>query len=619
MSNARWHEPNDKDPEDKIARARHLILETASIEMRQASWHQLGLWNATLFSNRELPAFRWGEPNADWELQPTDLRTENLIESIGEAFLSKAASSPLKPTLVPHGNRLETERAVRVLDNFMFGVWQQTEAEEAAIQMFLDAYISGIGCVQVGYNDKTGQLITESVFFDHLVIDNRECSARQPPRTYRIRKVLPRAVIEARYNVKLPEEKKQYVDYRSVADGWCVVVEAWRKPDDAGEGGYHMVAADGVVLDEGVWKESWVPLIFFSWTDNPSGFFGKSGVEQLVPFQNKQNDLNEAVEKTIDIVCVPRLLVNASSAIDVNQWDNEFGRMLAWSGVEPKPFEWRTNLMDLCNERERNRAGAFSHMGLSEQFTGADLPQQVRLDSSAGVREFHNMEDRRNLRRWSRFEKARMNIAKTQLKVLGTSEGAKAYSAFYHPGGTKAAAIKIPYESVRALTEDEFTWSMEATPIAAMSPAARREIIRDYTSRGLVKEGSDEARRMESNSNLEREEDMEMASKDDIDIRVIGILESGKYEAPTIATNRVYGIPRVINNYHRLKKYEDIKDTDVRLFNHLRWITSAIAMNESLAQAQQQKMTPFSPTQGMAGTNSSNGPPVMMQGAPAAA
>jgi len=383
--------------------------------------------------------------------------------------------------------------------------------------------------------------------------------------------------------------------------------------DDNGQGGYHMIACGNQICMEEKWEHSWVPLVFFHWADNRS-FFGKSGVEQLLPFQIKQNDLNEAVDKTIDLVCVPRLLLNANAMVNVNEWDNEFGRMLLYSGMEPKPFEWRTNIIDLLNERQRNRANAFSHMGLSEQFAEANMPDQVRLDSSAGLREFHNMEDRRNLRRWSRFEKARLNVGKTILRVLGTEKGAEAFTAYYDIGGG-VPVEKIPFEAVKQLVEeDEFGWTMAATPLSSMAPAARREQIRDWTSRGLVQTGSDEARRMESNSNLERMETLEMASQEDIDLRVLKILESGGYERPDITTNTTYGLPRVFANLNRLRNYTDIKPTDVRITNHKRWIVAALGLQQQtllMQQQQQQAMTPFAPTQGMAGTNSPSGPSPM--------
>lgn len=594
----RWWLPDERDDDDDAHRAMALIADTAAIEDRQSAWHEYNLWNATAYTNRELPGFRWGEILADKELWPSNLRTENLLESIGESMLSKASSSPLKPTLVPHGQSWETERAVRLLDNFLLGVWRQTKAEDACVMMFRDAFISGLGCVRVAFEGKTKSLHVESVFFDNLVIDNRECANRTPPQTYRIRQVLPRAAVEARYGVTLGKQER-YVNYRDVADGWVVVVEAWRLPDPDGKNGRHTIACCDQLLVDTPWKEKWVPLVFFHWTDRTSGFFTKGGVEQLLPYQIIQNDLNDDIRAAQDICCRPRLLANANSHIDITQWDSEIARILLWSGNKPESFEWKTNLAELYQERERNKAAAYSHMGISEMFANADMPQQVRLDSSAGVREFRNLEDSRHLRLWTNFEKARLDVARTILHVLSTSKGAEAFTAAYHPGGSKAKAKDIPYEAVKTLTDDKFSWTLEATPLSQMSPAARRELVRDWSSRQLI--GPEEARRMEGNPNLEREEDLELAAADDI-LAHIDILETGDYEAPTELTNTTLGVKKVSANYHRLKRYEDVKEEVLQ--NHIKWVVAATAIQQQALMAQQPMGVPaFAPTQGMPGTN----------------
>lgn len=591
----RWYEPDPDNERDEYDRATQLISEAGEIESRQSSWYELNLWNATLLTNREPLSMRWGESETDRELWPTNLRTENIIEEIGEAMCSKASSSPLKPSLVPHGKSWKVERAVRLLDEFLFGVWVATQAEDACVMAFRDAYVSGIGCVRVSMEGDDLQV--QSVFFDNLVIDNRECADRQSPRTYRIRRVVSRAAVEERYGVDLDDDevRKLYNPHRQIADGWVPLVEAWRPGDR------HVVACAGKLLVDEPWPHDWVPLVFFHWQDRTSGFFTKGGVEQLVPFQMRQNELNDVIELSQDLCARPRLTVNANTQIDVSQWDNEVGRILMWAGSKPEPFEWKTNLGELYSERERNKAAAFSHMGMSEAFTGADIPQGVRLDSSAGIREFRNMEDARHLRLWSRFERARLEVARKILLVLSLNQSADAFTATYHPGGSKATAKKIPWEAVKTLTEDQYSWTMDATPLSAMSPAARRELLRDWTSRGLIDPGSAEARRMEGNPNLERIEDLELASDDDI-TRHISLLEDGDYEAPTELTNTTLGIRRVSANYHRLKAYEDVKDRVLQ--NHIKWIVAATSIQTSITQPQSPTaLTPFAPLQGVQGTN----------------
>lgn len=607
---ARWHTPNKKPlPDEETQRAGDLISETASIEQYQHSWHELNLWNATLFSNRELVGFNWGLlRDSARELWPTNLHTENIIEQIGETMLSKAASSPLKPTLTPHGKSWKVERAVRLMDEFLFGVWRQTQSEDACVRAFLDAYISSIGCVMDVYDKATNTLSCEPLFFDQIIIDNRECLNRQPPRTFRVRRVLPRASIEARYETELGETPKKYVDYRDVGEGYEVIVEAWRLPLANGKGGRHVVACCGKLLVDDEWNAPWVPLEFFHWRDRLSGFYGQSGVEQLVPYQIRQNELNDVINESQDIACRPRILAHANSQLDLSQWDNVAGRILGWSGSEPRPFQWPTNLTELYQERERNYAKAFSHAGQSEMFANADLPDQVRLDSSAGVREFHNMEDRRHLRLWSRFEDFRLRVAKMHLRVLRQHQGATAYTSVYHPARAHAAAKRIPFEAVKTLTDDQFSWSMDATPLSQQTPAARRETLRDWVSRGLMSD--EQAHRMFTNPNIEREEDLELASYDDI-LRHIDIMEEGGYEPPNELTNLTYGIKKVVANLHRLRNYEDV-DAEV-IENHSQWIVHAVAIQQQAVQVQQNQAAAYQPTQGMPGTSAISAPHTLIQ------
>jgi hypothetical protein len=609
-----WYRPADKEDDDsKRHRAGLLLAETSDIEQRQNTWHQLNLWYSTAYYNRELVGFRWGAESGDEEFWPADLRTENLIRQGGNAFKAKASMSPLKPTLVPTGLSYEVEEAVRQADNFGFAAWQQANSEDAAVLMFDDAYTSGIGCVRTVFDSKKKTLHDEAVFFDNVIIDNRECANRATPLTYRIRQVVPRASVERLYKMKLrPEqEKRPYVKYRQVGRDYVVLIEAWRI------GERHCVACEGELLVDEAWPHDWVPLVFFHWNDRTSGWFVPGGVEEGIPFQIRQNELNDDIKAAQDLGCRMRMLLHASTQIHPEQWDSEQGRFLMYSGQKPEPFAWDTRLLELYQERRENKASYFSSMGLSEMFANADMPDQVRMDSSAGIREAWKMEDARHLRLWTKFEEARLEIAKNHFRVLAVSSGSDSYKANFKPK-MDAAGEEIPWEAIKTLEDNQYSWTMAATPLSMMQPAARRELVRDFASRGQLQMGSDEARRIEGNPNLERIDANEMASVDDI-YRHLKLMERGQYEAPTELTNLSAGIPLVIANYHRLRRYKDVRKTV--LDNHIKWITRATSIQAGMTQQQQPPadMSAFQPTQGVAGTSAAKAPPppqVIQQWAP---
>jgi hypothetical protein len=132
-----------------------------------------------------------------------------------------------------------------------------------------------------------------------------------------------------------------------------------------------------------------------------------------------------------------------------------------------------------------------------------------------------------------------------------------------------------------------------------MSSAARREFLRDQASRAQANTTGQTAR-MVSNADLEMIEQMELASEEDIE-RHMELMENGDYEPPDEMTNLSKGMMMVTANYHRLRRYKDVKKSMPMIQNHIRWVLKAASIVRGAAMAQQQ-MTPFAPTQGMPGT-----------------
>ena len=600
-----WWELLDKKALDYEARSRDkaaiIMNETEAIETRQFQWYELNLFNAALYTGRQLVGFRWGAEDVDvGELMPVNMRTENIIENVGQTMLAKAASSPLRPTLVPHGASWHTAKNVKLADKFVFGMWRQTDAENKALQMFNDSYTTGLGALQVTYSKHSKLLSVDSVFFDNIVIDNRECVNRAMPKTYRIRKPVHKTALEKLYKKSLKKSGKTYMPKRARGKDWEIVIELWRLPDDEKKGGYHAIIGCNEVLFEEEWNEDFVPLVFHHWTDRLSGFFVKGGVEQVIPYQLTQNELNESIRKAQKIGCHPAVMAPASTQFDWSQWDSEnVGGILLYHGMEPKDLKISTNLAELYQERERNKAAAYSHMGLNEMFAMGDIAPQVRMDSSAGIREVRNMEDARHLRLWKSYEDARLNLAKTMMKVVAASKD-KGFFSVYKPYAATTNGQKIAYEAICELTEDAYTWEMAPASLAQQSPAARRETLRDWKSRSEANTSGGE---MTTNPDLERIERATIAEEEDIQ-RHIEILESGKFEAPDELTGLSKGMMMVRENYHVLLRYEDLKPNDPIILNHRRWLVTAAARVASMMPPTPQPgMTPYQPTQGVPGTS----------------
>ncbi len=588
VQGAQWDNPKVPTgyrPEEwKAQRAQHLMAQTAEIENRQKALHELNLWNATLYCNRQLTGFNWGVEPLDQDLVPSNLITENLVLSIGDAMLSRANTSPTRVKPTPRGADFSTYRLVKKLDRWLQGMWRDLKAEDVLLECFLDAFISGLGTCRVDWDPHRKKLCLERVFFDNVIIDNSECANSDTPRIERIRMVVPCRSLEERYGVEFTGEEKRaaYSDYRSIGDGWMPVVEAWKRAGDDGKPGRHTVAAGNQLLIDEPWPHDWTPLVHFHWSRRTQGFYRAGGIEQVVPYQIRLNEVNDVIRDAQDLASRMRLLVHSGSMVDVNAIDNVIGRIIKYTGIEPKAVTWPAVNAELYSERERTVRSCFEFFGMSQMTAQAQLPTGVRLDSSAAVREFRVQEDQRFLDLWRRFETSRVDIAQAMINVMTTVSGGD-YSTTWRVGG-RWVEEEIKWSEVAELNKQHYTWSLEAVSIVDMTPAARQDTLDTFVSKGYT--DPQRAGVMTGNPDLEDVLDMETAPRDEIK-RQIEVMEDGDYEAPDVTNDLIYGLWAVEHNVNRLKKFKNVPDEVIE--SHQRWLRQALALQQPAVEQENQQ------------------------------
>lgn len=566
----------DKDEwEDRRAAA--LISETAGIENRQKNLHELNLWNATLYTNRQLTGFNWGMEPADTDLVPCNLITENLVLSIGDAMLSRANTSPTRVKPTPRGADFRTYLLVKKLDRWLQGMWRDLRVEDVLLEAFLDAYISGMGTLRVDWDPQERKLCLERVFFDNVIVDNTECSNTPIPMTERIRMVVPTVALEERYGVSFSQEEKarsrEYTDYRQLGDGWMPVVEAWRRKigDKVGR---HTVAAGGKLLVDEAWNHTWVPLVHFHWSRRTTGFYRQGGVELVVPYQIRLNEVNEVIRDAQDLASRMRLLVHTGSNVDVDAVDNVVGRIVRYTGIKPEAVTWPAVNAELYSERERSVRSCFEFFGMSQMSAQAQLPDGVRLDSSAAVREFRVQEDQRFLDLWKRLEWARVEVAETMMNVMTTVGGGDYVTTWQSGGGH--IMTEINWADVAPLTKQHYTWSLEAVSANDQAPGSRTDTLNTWVSQGYM--DPQRAGVFDSTPDLEDIQELESAARDDMK-RVVELMEDGKYEPPDPTYALIYGTWLVTHNLARLRAYKNVPDKVVAY--HQRWLRQALSYTEA--------------------------------------
>jgi hypothetical protein len=405
-----WWKPYSKKDADankeeiERARANSLINTARSLENAQREVHEQNLWAAQLYSNRELAAFDWGNSTLyRASLSPIQRAGENLVLMVVDTLVAQVGKNKPKARPQTRGANWDLRKQARRLDKFLYGEFIRNRVYEEGKRVFRDACIFGFGALYVGVEQ--GQLCVERVFPDELLVDQMEVVAAGKARHFYRRRVLPVEVVAATY---YPDEDRDeviarlaakarstdYLEYRSVGDGYLVVVEGIQLALEGVKGRKVIAVQDELVLDE-PYDLKVPPYAFFHWQAPLSGFYSPSAVEQCLPYQIRLNEINDVIRDAQDLMGRPRILVAEGSRVNPYEVDNLVARFIKYTGIKPEAVTWPAIAPEIYNERDRQVRICLEQFGLSNLASKAEVPQSARFDSSPAFREFNAIQDDR--------------------------------------------------------------------------------------------------------------------------------------------------------------------------------------------------------------------------------
>lgn len=617
-----WWKPYDSKKadasEEEITRARanSLINTARSLENAQREVHEQNLWAAQLYSNRELAAFDWGNSTLyRASLSPIQRAGENLVLMVVDTLVAQVGKNKPKARPQTRGANWNLRKQAKRLDKFLYGEFIRNRVYEEGKRVFRDACIFGFGCLYVGV--EKDKLCVERVFPDELLVDQMEVVAAGRARHYYRRRVLPVEVVAATYypgedrdeviqRLAQKARSTDYLEYRSVGDGYLVVVDGIQLAIDGSVGRRVIAIQDEIVKDEPYTLEV-PPYAFFHWQAPLSGFYSPSAVEQCLPYQIRLNEINDVIRDAQDLMGRPRILVAEGSRVNPYEVDNLVARFIKYTGIKPEAVTWPAIAPEIYNERDRQVRICLEQFGISNLASKAEVPQSARFDSSAAFREFNAIQDDRLADPAQRFERFYLDLAELMIRTLRAS-GAKPKTVWATGGGKGKHGMMevIDWEDID-LDEDAYVLQLEATSVFDSSPSAIRDELEKQLAMGLI---TPEQYRLELSAPDDQAElSLQAAAAADIR-RVIELLEDGDYESPVPIQDLVNGVQMVSLAALNLNQYEGVP-ADIRL-NFLNWITEARNILETGAE---NPNAPQEADPGMA-TDASMMPPMGPDGMP---
>lgn len=608
---ASWWE-TARDPKDELEekhRASQLMTTVQDLERTQSAVHQQNLWNARLYSNREIAAFDWGTGSAyTHNLAPVSFLGENLVLMIVDTLMSMVGKNPTKPVPTPHGASIRVKRNAALLDQWLYGEYIRLRAYEMGKDIFRDSLLYGFGVVRVDF-DAQGRLIYVPLFPDNVLIDQHEAVAchGQYRHIYE-RECLPVDVIESTWNLPTgslkavkPElaSSRTYADYRKVGKDHAVVVRGYRAARN-GKPGRVVVSCENKILYDKPWPYEWLPHVVYRFNKPADrGFYAQSVVEQALPFQIRLNEILEVIRDAQDLMARPRIFVAEGSRVNPQDFDNLVGRIIKYTGLKPEAMNWPAVSAELYAERDHQIQSCFQQFGISQMVGQSKMPAGMRYDSSKALNAATQISDDRTADPLQRLERFYLDLAETSVRMMSAKYGkhggekGKGYSTVSAIGG-KGPVKRIHWDEID-LDEQAYTLTMEPASVFSMSVANRIDTVEGWLRDQKIT--PEEYRRMVAHPDLEGEASIQAAAAKNCDHEIDRLMR-GEYRAPSELQDVVQLVQRVTLAYLELDEYDDVTD-EIR-DNFVKYIAACQAILEKGTETPPQAAMPQQPMMPMA-------------------
>jgi hypothetical protein len=550
-----WYD-SPREPEDGILTVHEkLFAHVKQLEEDQHDIHIQNVLHAKLYTNRELMAFNWQSPFS-FHFRPLNANLENGIQSVCDTLESRIGTNRPKATIVSRGAEFDVYLKARRLDRFLWGEFVHHDVHTKLRRVFLDACIYGTGFLKLDIDGD--ELFVDRVHPDEIVVDQRECVSNEMPMVLHHRKLVSRLWLLKHYG-KNPDARQKimecqgvdfkYTSYRTPGEDQIIVVQSWKLAQGPNDTGREVICIENMTLKDVEYKRKRFPFVWLKWAEPQTGFYGRSLVGDLVGYQIRLNELNEVIRFGQDVMCVPRILVEQGSALHVQRFDNNIGKLYTWRGTKPEALVWDAFNAEIYQERERIRNSMFEFAGVSQLSSQSRLPSQTRLDSSEAIREVTNVEDTRFQAKHIGFEEAHKETASHLIelnKILYSGGRKKSRKSTY---STKYLVDQIDWAEVD-MEEDRYVLEISASSILNQSPAARKDTLRQWYMDQVI--NREQFMAWSGQPDLERLVDLMAASKDLAEYQIDKMLDGDASVTPDVHQNLVEAFPIVLDTYQHL-------------------------------------------------------------------
>ena len=417
----------------------------------------------------------------------------NIVRNMCNAVQSKIAKNRPKPWFQTSGADVKTQQKAKKLEQYIKGIFYSEKVYQKSAQAFLDAAILGTGCLKVMPGKK--RVLVERVFTPEIVVDNVEGMHREPRNIYQY-KYVDRGWLVAQYPDKeeeikaIPSLQFNYEDeeinavYDRYATDLVRVEEAFHCASEEGaDDGLHVIAANGITLEQEPWKHAWHPYVFIRWSTSPLGMWGMGLAEELKGIQLEINRLVRKIQNAMQLLSNPYVMVDKAAAVSRATITDVPGTILQYVGKQPVVYTPNVVHQEVYAHLDRLYQKGYEIAGVSQMTAQSQKP--VGFTSGRAQLVHQDIESERFAIVTREWEEMHMELARLILRV---SQGIRGISvkAFGDNSYTE-----IDFHKDLDISEDEFVMQVMPTSLLGDTPEAAIEMSERLTKAGLISDATE--------------------------------------------------------------------------------------------------------------------------------
>lgn len=486
----------------------------------------------------------------------------NVCRSVTNTAAARIAKdNPRALFLTENGDYSMQERAKK-LTQYTSGIFTQNNIYNKGQQAFIDACTWGTGILK--HFRRYGNILSERVLPDEIYVDEAEGRYGDPRQLHHRKGVDENVLIAAamEWNKdKSDADKKALVErirsseryaLRGITTNLVTTVESWHLPSSPhSNDGRHTICVSNQVLVDEPYKFEEFPFTFLHYNPSLIGFWGDGLISEIVGVQLEINTIVLRIKQSMDLISVPRVLIDRGSDVNPDHITNEIGSIVHYTNKAPifetaqaQPRESYEYLDYLVRK-------SYEIPGISQLSASSRKP--TGLDSQPALREYQDIESERFALVAKRYQEMYLNVAK-QYVTLSREEYKNNKKLSVKVGDMNRNSAKfierIEWKDVD-LEDDKFSLKIYPTNLLPKSPEGRIQRVQELLNGGLIDQ--ELAISLLDFPDVENYFSLKTAAIDDIKRIISQILDKGQYEAPEPYMNLDMAVKMMQSAYIRAK------------------------------------------------------------------